>query len=62
MWNEWLARTLRPRPAQSAALMPMPVPPSTVIEEIGIDGLRPPAGVLRAPAQNDEESSLAVEV
>lgn len=62
MWNEWLARTLRPRAAPSAPLNPARAPASAAIEETGIDGLRPSTGALRAPVQDDEESRLAAEV
>ncbi|HJT07212.1 MAG TPA: hypothetical protein VJ747_09810 [Stellaceae bacterium] len=62
MWNEWLARTLRPRSAQSATLKPAPVSASAAIEETGMDELRLSNAALCAPAQDDEESSLAVGV
>jgi hypothetical protein len=62
MWNEWLARTLRPRPTQSAALNPAHAPALVAVEERDIDELRPPTGALCAPAQDQEESSLAAEV
>ena len=62
MWNEWLARTLRPRPAQSAALKPAHASASATVGEAGIDEGRPSTGALRAPAQDHEESRLAAEV
>jgi len=62
MWNEWLAKTLRPRPTWSASLTPARAPASAAVEETGIDELRPPTAVLCAPAQDDEESRLAAEV
>jgi hypothetical protein len=61
MWNEWLARTLRPRPARSAAPKPAHAPALVAVEETDIDELRPSTGALRAPAQDHEESSLAAE-
>ena len=61
MWNEWLARTLRPRPAQSAALEPAPAPALMAIEESDIDQLRSSTGALRAPAHDQKESRLAAE-
>ena len=62
MWNEWLARTLRPRPAHSATLKPASASASAAIEQTGMDELRLSTATLCAPAQDDEESSLAVEV
>jgi len=61
MWNEWLARTLRPRPAQSAALEPAHAPASMAIEESDIEQLRPSTGALCAPAHDQKERSLAAE-
>jgi hypothetical protein len=38
MWNEWLARTLRPRPAQPAALARAP---QRVADESNVETVRP---------------------
>ena len=61
MWNEWLARTLRPRPIQSATLKHAHASASTAIEETGMDELRLSPAALRAPAQDQEERSFAAE-
>jgi hypothetical protein len=62
MWNEWLARTLKPRPAQAAAPPRAPDPAPVADGETGIDDVRPSTAALRAPAQDEEVRSLAAEV
>ena len=59
MWNEWLARTLRPRPAQRAALKRALV--RAADEETGIDAVRPSTARLAARAQDEEVTSLAAD-
>ena len=61
MWNEWLARTLRPRLAQSAAPKPAHASASMAVEESDIDQLRPSTGALCTLTHDQKERSLAAE-
>ncbi|HKW54545.1 MAG TPA: hypothetical protein VJO12_12700 [Stellaceae bacterium] len=61
MWNEWLARTLRPRPAQTATMKRALAPASVADEKRGIDDVRPSTRELALAAQDEEMRSLASE-
>jgi len=57
MWSEWLARTLRPRPAEAAAITRAPEPLAR--EARGIDDVRPSTRELALAAQDEEGPRLA---
>ena len=59
MWSEWLARTLRPRPAEAAATRAA-APPRR--DETGMDDVRPSTRELALAAQEEERDSLAADV
>ena len=62
MWSEWLARTLKPRPAEDAAMPRVPQPAvAPRHEEHGMDGVRP-STARSARAQDEETAGLAADV
>lgn len=60
MWSEWLARTLRPRPAAAAATRRAPQAVSAN-DEHGMDDVRPSTRELALTAQDEEIASLAAD-
>jgi hypothetical protein len=65
MWSEWLARTLRPRPAEAAATRAAAPPrrdEDGTDDVHGIDDVRPSTRELALAAQDEERNSLAADV
>jgi hypothetical protein len=60
MWSEWLARTLRPRPAEAAATKRAPAP-LAVNDEHGMDAVRSSTRELALATQDEEITSLAAD-